>query len=1786
MMHPRTRRRNSHIDEITAHLLIDSVGHVRLTSLPYEGSGENMEKSGQRGIVILVLMVMVMAVPEGAFAFSGGKTGSSSTGCGGCHGSTSTVTPTLTTGIPSSGYTAGTVYSLTIGGSGGVSGTKGGFNLDASSGTFSNPGTNAQIVVGEVTHSNSNSRTWTVDWTAPSTGSGDVTFFLALNFVNGNGGTSGDSWGTDSWTVSEAASTTINWSLNQPGSDRGSVFSNSILYLSTGSPTLVLDNGTTVTFASGAGGGYPVYSEGDVASVAGDCSILRNTSLHCSGDNSYGQLGLGSISATSGYVNFGARIAVAVTDGNNHNCAILDDGSVQCWGRNNLGQLGDASNTNRISPASVNLGTNRTAVSISAGIDFTCALLDNGDISCWGDNSYGILADGTTTSSNAPIVVNHSAGNRPVSIASSGKSVCAIMENGSVRCWGKSYTVQSSGGTVTNGSVEIAIPTGRTAVEIDGTAWHTCVILDNASMNCWGVNTHGQWGDGSCSSVSAGSGCTGTDSNTPVHTQLSGSAIAIAAGTDSTCALLANYDLQCWGSQSGEFDGTSDDLLLPHTMNFTHGSAIAFSEQDFDGDGIWNSLDTHMSGDDDGDGVPSPADPYPNNPARWLSCPGGQWGRLSCSDSPSGHYSSQGELYYTECSIGTYQPDSGQSLCHQASAGNIVTTTSAVNQTPCTPGSYQPQIGQTACIQASSGNYSNTFFGDAADSGTGTILSPRSALYSGSILTSGDSADLYSIDVPRDHGVSVSLNSSSGSDFNLLFTDLSLNIISNSSSNSGNLAENATTNNTNFTYGNLLIWVNQGAVPNTGDYELRLWLFSTVSGNLVGNSTFPISVELGISQYACSPGTYQPDPGMPDCNSASSGHFVSGSGAVSQQQCSPGTYQPSIGQTSCLNATPGYYVSGYASSSQTPASSGHYVNTSGATDDIPCGVGTFQPNSGQTSCNDSDPGHYVANTGQSSQTPCSPGTYQPNSGQTSCNNADPGYFVSGSAATNQTMCSPGTYQPNSGQNSCLYASIGHFVSTSGATTQSPCGLGTYQPTTGQTSCVNASPGHYVNSTGSSTQDPCSPGYYQSLPGQNKCILANPGHYVEISGATEQTPCLAGTYNPDAGSSSQSACISADAGNYVQDNGSASQTPCFPGSWQDQTGQSSCILASLGNYSAGYGSINQVQCQVGTFQNQTGMGWCFGATPGYYVEATGSSSQTACLEGTYNPSYGSNSSEDCLDAESGHFVPTPGSSSQTECLAGTFQPNSGQSACINADPGHHVPGSGASEQLECGLGQYQDSNGSDTCLEATPGNYVDSTGSVSQTQCPPTTYNSATGSDSRDDCIDVDPGYYSSDWGTPEQIECPLGTYQPNSAQSLCLDADSGHFVSTTASISQTPCPSGTYNPFEASGSATDCMPADPGYFVDKQASSSQVACSPGTYQELSGQLSCADADPGYFVPEEGQSEQTAAPLDTYVSGSASTSFENCPENHITIQQGASSSDDCYLDTDGDRIQDISDTDDDGDGVDDVSDMCPLGLMDWSSSVESDFDADGCRDIDEDPDDDNDGFPDDNDALPLNQGEWSDNDLDGIGDNSDTDDDNDDLLDSDEEAIGTDPKDADTDDDGFKDGVDAFPKDPAEWADSDGDGHGDNGDAFPNDPAKHLEEDFIAKYGLVIGLVVVMLVVGLGGWMVMRRKGETEITPSSEQTHSVIIPQQEGDEEIPTQEPSIEPAPQLEQEMDTSQFLEELESDLQRPNPPPDAKLNEQGQLVWIDDSGTVYAQNPDGSILTFDVSTGAWTPHE
>ena len=158
-------------------------------------------QASYRAILVIFTFLVMIAVP----AVEGNASGksNSSNGCG-CH--SSQASPYFTHNYPSD-YTPGQTYSITIAvTSGGVSGTKGGFSATMNAGTFSNAGANTKIVSNSPTHSNSNARSWTFDWTAPSAGTGTISGGIAVNTVNGDGGTYGDGWSTTTVYIAEAAS--------------------------------------------------------------------------------------------------------------------------------------------------------------------------------------------------------------------------------------------------------------------------------------------------------------------------------------------------------------------------------------------------------------------------------------------------------------------------------------------------------------------------------------------------------------------------------------------------------------------------------------------------------------------------------------------------------------------------------------------------------------------------------------------------------------------------------------------------------------------------------------------------------------------------------------------------------------------------------------------------------------------------------------------------------------------------------------------------------------------------------------------------------------------------------------------------------------------------------------------------------------------------------------------------------------------------------------------------------------------------------------------------------------------------------------------------------------------------------------------------------------------------------------------------------------------------------------------------------------------------------------------
>jgi alpha-tubulin suppressor-like RCC1 family protein len=142
------------------------------------------------------------------------------------------------------------------------------------------------------------------------------------------------------------------------------------------------------------------------------------------------------------------RKAVAMSAGGSHTCALLDNGRVRCWGGGGNGRLGYGNTTNigdnelPGSVGSVDLGAGRKAVAISTGTAHNCALLDNGRVRCWGYGLNGALGYGNTSDigdnelpgSVGPVDLG--AGRTAVAIAAGQAHSCALLDNGEMRCWG------------------------------------------------------------------------------------------------------------------------------------------------------------------------------------------------------------------------------------------------------------------------------------------------------------------------------------------------------------------------------------------------------------------------------------------------------------------------------------------------------------------------------------------------------------------------------------------------------------------------------------------------------------------------------------------------------------------------------------------------------------------------------------------------------------------------------------------------------------------------------------------------------------------------------------------------------------------------------------------------------------------------------------------------------------------------------------------------------------------------------------------------------------------------------------------------------------------------------------------------------------------------------------------------------------------------------------------------------------------------------------------------------
>jgi len=299
---------------------------------------------------------------------------------------------------------------------------------------------------------------------------------------------------------------------------------------------------------------------------------VTDTKVKCWGSNINGQLGDGTTTRRITPVEVpGITTNTDVALGNGHTCALTysqsgDNGSrVKCWGSNEFGQLGDGSTiTLRTSPVEVSNIT--TASSIALGQSHSCALLMDGTVKCWGDARI----PGKASKSNTPVEVS---GFSYIveEIALGGQSFSCAMERGSVdkvKCWGNNQHGQLGDGTTKDTCGNSDLPCS-TIVEVSGLTnvlhialgdAHSCALIPNevrlldGKIMCWGYNANGQLGDG-----------TTTRRLTPVQVSGITTATRISLGVSHSCAVLTDGKVKCWGSNAnGQLgDGTTSDSRTP-----------------------------------------------------------------------------------------------------------------------------------------------------------------------------------------------------------------------------------------------------------------------------------------------------------------------------------------------------------------------------------------------------------------------------------------------------------------------------------------------------------------------------------------------------------------------------------------------------------------------------------------------------------------------------------------------------------------------------------------------------------------------------------------------------------------------------------------------------------------------------------------------------------------------------------------------------------------------------------------------------------------------------------------------------------------------------------------------------------------------------------------------------------------------------------------------------------------------------------------------------------------------
>lgn len=287
----------------------------------------------------------------------------------------------------------------------------------------------------------------------------------------------------------------------------------------------------------------PMADIGNVVDVAVGmnhvCAANDAGLVYCWGENVLGQLGARRVEerVDSPVRVEGLEGAVAITAGMMHSCALLKDGRVSCWGWNMLGQTGSdveyTRDARELVVAQIVAGISG-ATGIAAGRGQTCATLNTG-VFCWGEAMLKSQRNSGGYHDNRAYPVEELAELKQ--FAFKDESACALFKDGHAGCWGSGVFSLVPGRPLhAESPLTLILPPVKS---LSVGKYHGCAILQDGRVSCFGWNNHGESGrpaDGDYEPHDAG-----------IVPGLPAEVTGLSLGSGTSCAIVRNTELWCWG---------------------------------------------------------------------------------------------------------------------------------------------------------------------------------------------------------------------------------------------------------------------------------------------------------------------------------------------------------------------------------------------------------------------------------------------------------------------------------------------------------------------------------------------------------------------------------------------------------------------------------------------------------------------------------------------------------------------------------------------------------------------------------------------------------------------------------------------------------------------------------------------------------------------------------------------------------------------------------------------------------------------------------------------------------------------------------------------------------------------------------------------------------------------------------------------------------------------------------------------------------------------------------------